>query len=80
MFCQGEKSGSHAPLLLTPSACGGRRHVGRAVDIHPVAGLVLLDDHDTRIHLPAETSTIVEVNGFYIRGSGLVDDIRLRSN
>jgi BirA family biotin operon repressor/biotin-[acetyl-CoA-carboxylase] ligase len=40
--------------------CGGRRYVGRAEDIHPLEGLVLVGDHGERIHLPAETSTLVE--------------------
>ncbi len=39
--------------------CGGRRYVGRAVDIHPLEGLVLCGDHGERLHLPAETSTLV---------------------
>ncbi|MCJ7543881.1 MAG: biotin--[acetyl-CoA-carboxylase] ligase [Phycisphaerae bacterium] len=39
--------------------CGGHRYVGRAVDIHPLEGLVLVGDHGERIHLPAETSTLV---------------------
>jgi BirA family biotin operon repressor/biotin-[acetyl-CoA-carboxylase] ligase len=40
--------------------CGGRRYVGRAEDIHPLEGLVLVGDHGERIHLPAETSTLVD--------------------
>lgn len=39
---------------------GGRRYVGRAEDIHPLEGLVLCGDHGERVHLPAETSTILE--------------------
>ena len=39
--------------------CGGRRYVGRAIDIHPLEGLVLCGDHGERIHLPAETSTLI---------------------
>jgi len=40
--------------------CGGRRYAGRVQDIHPLEGLVLLGDHGERIHLPAETSTVIE--------------------
>ena len=43
--------------------CGGRRYVGRAVDIHPLEGLVLVGDHGERIHLPAETSTLLDPSG-----------------
>lgn len=39
--------------------CGGRHYVGRAVDIHPLEGLVLVGDHGERIYLLAETSTLV---------------------
>lgn len=40
-------------------ACGGRRYVGRAIDINPLSGLLLSGDHGELIRLPAETSTIL---------------------
>ncbi len=40
--------------------CGGRRYVGRAVDINPMSGLLLSGDHGELIQLPAETSSISE--------------------
>jgi BirA family biotin operon repressor/biotin-[acetyl-CoA-carboxylase] ligase len=43
--------------------CGGRRYAGRVMDIHPLEGLILCGDHGERIHLPAETSTILDPAG-----------------
>jgi hypothetical protein len=43
--------------------CGGRRYTGRVMDIHPLQGLILCGDHGERIHLPAETSTILDHAG-----------------
>ncbi len=38
---------------------GGREHVGRAIDVSPFEGLVLLCDDGRRLHLPAAGSTIL---------------------
>jgi BirA family biotin operon repressor/biotin-[acetyl-CoA-carboxylase] ligase len=38
---------------------GGRRRVGRVWDVHPLEGLVLVDDHGTRAVLPAAGASIV---------------------
>jgi BirA family biotin operon repressor/biotin-[acetyl-CoA-carboxylase] ligase len=40
--------------------CGGRRYVGRVMDINPLEGLILCGDHGERVHLPAETATILD--------------------
>jgi len=43
--------------------CAGKRYVGRALDVDPLGGLVLCEDSDRRVHLPAEHSTIEEMEG-----------------
>lgn len=43
--------------------CAGRRYVGRALDVDPLEGLVLCEDSDRRVYLPAEHSTIEEMEG-----------------
>lgn len=37
---------------------GGRAYVGRVVDIHPLRGLEIIDDHGLHIHLPAANTTL----------------------
>lgn len=37
----------------------GREHTGRVVDVSPLLGLELIDDHGLRLHLPATSTTIV---------------------
>jgi BirA family biotin operon repressor/biotin-[acetyl-CoA-carboxylase] ligase len=39
---------------------GGRRYAGRVMDIDPLEGVILCGDHGERLHLPAETSTILD--------------------
>jgi hypothetical protein len=41
-------------------ACAGRTHTGRMLDIDPLRGLVLCDDHGHSVYLAAQTSTIVK--------------------
>ncbi|MFA6133246.1 MAG: biotin--[acetyl-CoA-carboxylase] ligase [Phycisphaerae bacterium] len=36
----------------------GKRYTGRVLDVSPLEGLILLDDHGRRIHLPAASSSI----------------------
>lgn len=40
--------------------CEGRQHVGRVLDISPLGGLVLQDDHGRQVHLPAVSSSILK--------------------
>ena len=39
--------------------CASRRYVGRILDVSPLEGLVLCCDDGRRIHLPAESTTVV---------------------
>ncbi len=39
--------------------CGGKRYVGRALDVSPLEGLILSCDDGQRLHLPAESSTVL---------------------
>jgi BirA family biotin operon repressor/biotin-[acetyl-CoA-carboxylase] ligase len=41
---------------------GGRRIVGRVLDVSPLDGLVLVDDRGTNLHLPAAGTTILPCN------------------
>jgi BirA family biotin operon repressor/biotin-[acetyl-CoA-carboxylase] ligase len=38
---------------------GGREYVGRVVDVDPLLGLELIDDHGLRIHLPAGNTRLM---------------------
>ncbi len=38
--------------------CGGRRYVGRVLDVSPLEGMVLSCDSGQRVHLPAENATV----------------------
>lgn len=40
--------------------CGRECHAGRALDISPLEGLVLCCDDGRRVHLPAESSTVLD--------------------
>jgi BirA family biotin operon repressor/biotin-[acetyl-CoA-carboxylase] ligase len=44
---------------ITVGHAGGT-HTGRVLDIDPLRGLVLCDDHGRSIHLPAQTATILK--------------------
>lgn len=39
---------------------GGKRYVGRVIDVDPIQGLSLVCDDGTRVHLPAEDSTVLQ--------------------
>jgi BirA family biotin operon repressor/biotin-[acetyl-CoA-carboxylase] ligase len=39
--------------------CGRDLYEGRVLDVDPLSGLVLIDDHGMRVHLPANRSTIL---------------------
>ncbi|MGC9455475.1 MAG: biotin--[acetyl-CoA-carboxylase] ligase [Phycisphaerae bacterium] len=39
--------------------CSGRKYAGRALDVSPLEGLVLLSDEGRRLHVPAAGSTIL---------------------
>lgn len=39
---------------------GGHQYIGRVVDVNPLLGLELIDDHGLRVHLPAANTTLVK--------------------
>lgn len=41
-------------------ASGGRQYVGRVLDVSPLEGLILSQDNGPIVHLPAQTSSVVE--------------------
>lgn len=41
-------------------ASGGREYVGRVLDVSPLEGLILAQDHGAAVHLPAQTSSMLE--------------------
>ncbi len=47
---------------------GGRQVTGRVLDISPLEGLILCDDHGHRQHLPAACSTVVGIRRGEIEG------------
>jgi len=41
-------------------SCGQQTYVGRALDVSPLEGMILCCDDGHRVHLPAESSTVVQ--------------------